>query len=270
MTNARLNVISAGPAHGPVVVLLHSIATGAEMWQAQISDLAGRFRVIALDLPGHGLSAPFVRDPSIADYADAVIATLDSLGVGQFAMVGLSFGSMIAQHVGAHFPDRVTALVLSNGVAWTAPAVADLWQQRIADAEQNGMACQVEPTLARWFSQTFCRSHPREIARIGELVAATSLQGYRQAALAIAALDNRALLPEIAAPALVIAGDTDAAAPTSAIEAISREIPYARLAVMPGSHLLNVELAAEYSRLLIEFLDAVHPLAGQESSGGLG
>lgn len=270
MTGSMLHVASAGPDNAPAVVLLHSIATSAAMWEAQIAELASRYRVFAIDLPGHGLSAPLAGEPAIADYAEAVIATLDSLGVSRAAVIGLSFGSMIAQHIGAHFPDRVSALVLSNGVAWAPPAVSALWQERIVEAERNGMASQVEPTLARWFTEAFRITHADKVAGIRNLVAATSLQGYRQAALAIAALDNRPLLSRISAPTLLIAGEADGAAPASAIAAMAEDIPGSRLMVMPGAHLLNVELAAQYSRTLTEFLETVHQLAGHDSKEGLG
>lgn len=268
MTGSMLHVASAGADNAPAVVLLHSIATSAAMWEAQIAELASRYRVFAIDLPGHGLSAPLAGEPAIAVYAEAVIATLDSLGVSRAAVIGLSFGSMIAQHIGAHFPDRVSALVLSNGVAWAAPAVSALWQERIAEAERNGMASQVEPTLARWFTEEFRSTHADKVARIRKLVAATPLEGYRQAALAIAALDNRPLLPMITAPTLLIAGEADGAAPASAIAAMAEDIPGSELAVMPGAHLLNVELAAQYSRTLTEFLEVALQLSGHDTKGG--
>lgn len=268
MTAPSLHVISAGPDNKPVVVLLHSIATSSAMWHEQIAELAAHYRVFALDLPGHGGSAPLAGEAAIADYAAAVLATLDSLAVERAAVVGLSFGSMIAQHIGAQFPDRVTALVLSNGVAWAAPAVSALWHERVAEADRNGMHSQVEPTLLRWFTEAFRSANAPMVDQIRQLVAATSPKGYRQAGLAIASLDNRALLPRITAPTLLIAGEADGAAPASAITAMADEIPCSNLVILPGAHLLNVERSAEYSNILTGFLDEVHQPAEPEANGG--
>lgn len=269
MSDPLLHVTSAGPDDAPVVVLLHSIATSAAMWEAQIADLATTCHVLAIDLPGHGMSAPLAGEPTIADYAEAVMATLDALGVDTAALVGLSFGSMIAQHIGACYPHRVSALVLSNGVAWAAPAVGTLWKERIAEAEREGMGSQVEPTLERWFTAAFRSDHAREVDRIRKLVASTSLQGYCQAAKAIASLDNRRLLPQITAPVLVIAGEADAAAPAAVIAAMAGAIPGSTLQILPGAHLLNVELAREYSHTLIEFFRSNGHCAQQGIDGGL-
>lgn len=270
MSGPLLNVASSGPTDAPVVVLIHSIATSSAMWEPQIADLAGSYRVLAIDLPGHGKSAPLSGEPAIADYADAVMGTLDALGVDTAAFIGLSFGSMITQHIGANHPHRTWALVLSNGVAWSAPAVSALWQQRIAEAERDGMASQVEPTLERWFTAQFRSANADAADRIRKLVAATSLEGYRQAAQAISVLDNRSALRRITAPTLVIAGEADGAAPAKVVADMAAQIPGAILKVLPGAHLLNVELGTEYSRTLTEFLESTDQCARHDIDGGLG
>lgn len=261
MTGGSLHLIDSGPTGAPVLVLLHSIATSSAMWDEQIAALSDRFRVIAVDLPGHGQSPALAGEPSMADYADAVTDALAPVFAGRAIFVGLSFGSMIAQQIGARYPDRVAGLILSNGVAYAPPPVGAAWQERIATAESEGMASQVGPTMARWFTSEFLASRPESttdaVARIGQLVAATPVQGYVQAARAIAALDNRALLPTIAAPTLVLAGEGDTAAPTEAVATIAAAIPGAIYRVLPGAHLVNVEHSEAYSRLLAEFGDGV-------------
>lgn len=261
MTTEKLHLIDSGPRNGPVLVLLHSIATSAAMWQPQITALSGRFRIIAPDLPGHGASPIPEGEPDVAGYASAVMAALAPLRLKPAIFVGLSFGSMIAQVIGAHHSRHVAGLVLSNGVAYAPPAVRSAWMDRIADAERHGMASQVEPTLARWFTPEFLASDTQasagSVARIGKLIAETPVAGYCQASHAIAALDNRALLGAIAAPTLVVAGERDTAAPTEAVSAIATAVSGARYQALPGAHLINVEHPETYSRLLIDFADGI-------------
>lgn len=261
MTRAPLHLTDSGPAHAPVLVLLHSIATSTAMWDDQIAALSDRFRVIAVDLPGHGQSPALAGEPGMADYADAVADALAPVFSGRAVFVGLSFGSMIAQQIGARYPDRVAGLVLSNGVAYAPPPVGAAWQDRIATTEAEGMASQVGPTLARWFTPEFLASDAEStadaVARIGQLIADTPVQGYVQAARAIAALDNRALLPTITAPTLVLAGEGDTAAPAQAVATIADAVPGATYRVLPGAHLVNVEHSETYTRLLAEFADEI-------------
>lgn len=261
MTGAPLHLIDRGPANAPVLVLLHSIATSAAMWDDQIAALSDRFCVIALDLPGHGQSPALGGEPTVADYADAVTDALAPVFGGRAVFVGLSFGSMIAQQIGARYPDRVAGLVLSNGVAYAPPPVGAAWQDRIAAAEAEGMASQVGPTLARWFTPEFLASNAGSTAdavvRIGQLIADTPVQGYVEAARAIAELDNRALLPTITAPTLVLAGEGDTAAPAQAVATIADAVPGATYRVLPGAHLINVEHSETYTRMLVEFVDGI-------------
>lgn len=261
MTGGSLHLTDSGPADAPVLVLLHAIATSSAMWEPQIAALSRRFRVIAVDLPGHGQSPALAEEPSMADYADAVTDALAPICAGRAIFVGLSFGSMIAQQIGARYPDRVAGLVLSNGVAYAPPPVGAAWQQRIADAEQNGMESQVGPTLSRWFTPAFLANEDEAtadaVARIGQLIADTPVEGYCQAARAIAALDNRALLPTITVPTLVLAGEGDTAAPAEAVVTIADAIPGARYQLLPGAHLVNVEHSETYTRLLAEFADGI-------------
>jgi pimeloyl-ACP methyl ester carboxylesterase len=79
--------------------------------------------------------------------------------------------------------------------------------------------------------------------------------GYRQAAVAIAELDTRAILPSIDVPTLVIAGQHDAIVPPATAEYLRDHIPGARLVVIPGAgHLSGQERPAEYNAALREFL----------------
>jgi pimeloyl-ACP methyl ester carboxylesterase len=84
------------------------------MWHPQLDDLADAFRVLALDLPGHGALAdvPF----RLADASDAVGEVIDAAG-GRAIVVGLSLGAYVGMHLAAGNPDRVAGLVLANASA---------------------------------------------------------------------------------------------------------------------------------------------------------
>jgi 3-oxoadipate enol-lactonase len=243
-----------GDPSRPAVVLLHSIATSSAMWQPQIAALSASFDVIALDLPGHGASVPLAASAALGDFAESVLHTLERLEVKQAAFVGLSFGGMIVQRIAATAAGHVSALVLSNGVAFTPDPARQAWAERIAAAGQGGMATQVAPTLERWFTPAFRAASPDVVAGIGTLVGATPVAAYAAAAEAIRALDHRDLLPIILAPTLVLAGEHDTAAPVRAVRAIAEAIPGATFATLPAAHLMNIELRDRYTAILTDFL----------------
>ena len=252
----KLALQTAGEAGRDVVVLLHAIATDRSMWAPQLSALATRYHVIAIDLPGHGQSDLPAPRAGIAGFADDVIETIRSLGINRFALVGLSLGSMVAQRVTATLQDQVTALILSNGIAFAPDPVREIWNERMIEAEDSGMAATVESTLARWFTPRFLESSPtpEPVTAMAKTIASTPLPGFLAAARGIAALDNRDCLHRIVTPTLVLAGEMDGASPPQAIKPIADAIPEALFATLPAGHLMNLELADAYSARLLEFL----------------
>ena len=96
----------------PVVVLVHGAGGDHTTWRAQTRYLAHHgFAPLAVDLPGHGRSGGAHGD-GIEARADAIVALLDALGVGEAALVGHSMGSLAVLDVAGRFPDRASALVL--------------------------------------------------------------------------------------------------------------------------------------------------------------
>ncbi|MBX5133373.1 alpha/beta hydrolase [Rhizobium lentis] len=111
----------AGPANGPVVVLLHGFPTSSHMFRNLIPLLADRYRVIAPDYPGFGQSdAPDHTkfDYSFGHYADIVDTLLTQLGAAKYAMYLMDYGAPVGYRLALKHPDRVTGLIVQNGNAY--------------------------------------------------------------------------------------------------------------------------------------------------------
>ncbi|OLF15196.1 alpha/beta fold hydrolase [Actinophytocola xanthii] len=96
---------------GPVVLLLHGYLMDADMFAPQVAALGGAFRLIAMDVRGHG-ATPAVGAFTYRDLACDALGLLDALGVARCAVVGVSAGGAIALHMASQAPDRVAALAL--------------------------------------------------------------------------------------------------------------------------------------------------------------
>jgi pimeloyl-ACP methyl ester carboxylesterase len=113
MQRGWLSYFEAGPADGPVVLLLHGLLSDATTWDRAIPLLAGHgLRVIALDLPGHGESAKLPGPYLLDDFAAALDEFLGVLGIESVTVCGHSFGGAITVHFGYHYPHRVLRQVL--------------------------------------------------------------------------------------------------------------------------------------------------------------
>jgi 3-oxoadipate enol-lactonase len=121
---------SGGPPGAPALVLLHGVTLTADLnWAAVVPALSAHFRVLSLDLPGHGRG---LRSPGrfrLEDCADDVAAVADALGIRQLVPVGYSMGGLIAQLLWRRHPDRTAGLVLCS----TARNVSgSLWESSVA------------------------------------------------------------------------------------------------------------------------------------------
>src|SRR5580658_6339211 len=92
----RLAYDLAGPENGPTLCFAHSLAADGGMWAEQLPPVfAAGFRVLRIDMRGHGGSDPVAGDYTMAALAQDVAAIIDALGIAAVHYVGLSIGGMI-------------------------------------------------------------------------------------------------------------------------------------------------------------------------------
>ena len=99
---------------GPAVLLAGSYLWDQAMWAPQIAALSQQYRVIALDLWGHGESGPMPRQTSLDDMARQALALLDHLDIDRVTLVGLSVGGMWGARLALSAPQRINGLVLMD------------------------------------------------------------------------------------------------------------------------------------------------------------
>jgi len=256
INNTEINYRIDGPSDAPGVVLGNSLATNYSMWDAQIDALTERYRVLRYDKRGHGASEVGNAEISIESLADDVVVLareLDFLG-GHF--VGLSIGGMVGQALGINHPETFRSLTLCATTSRIPEEAFPIWEGRISTAKTEGMDALVEPTLQRWFTDTYRAAEPIQVAQVGQMVVATSVAGYVRCSRAIMKLNYTERLNAISAPTLVVPGERDPALPVSMSEVIAAEIPGAQMEVVEGAaHLCNIEQAGAFNRIVRGFLD---------------
>jgi 3-oxoadipate enol-lactonase len=181
-----------------------------------------------------------------------VLAVLDALGVAKTNWCGLSMGGMVGQWLGAHAPERVERLVLTNTSSYFADK--GMWNDRLRLVREKGVAAFASANMERWFTKGFRERAPKVVARVQEMFAATPLEGYLACGAAVRDMDHRELLPRIKAQTLVIAGKHDPATPPEANEYISKHIPGAKLTLLDAAHLSNIEQPEAYTKAVLDFL----------------
>lgn len=257
-TGDRLSFMEAGRRDAPPVLLLHGIGANSFYWRHQYKALGERYRVVAWNAPGYILTDPLRTDrPTCNDYAAALAAFADALGIGRAPVIGNSFGSAIAQCYAERYPDRVERLVLSGtsiGSKSTPAAEREaVFQRRQAQfARAGGMGYARDVIGLLLGSQT----PPHVRGEVMEVLQATSGRGYLQASFVPYELDALAFAPKLAMPVLLIHGTEDKIAPIERSSvALARLLPRARLVRLEGfGHLPEVETPERVNALLLEFL----------------
>jgi 3-oxoadipate enol-lactonase/4-carboxymuconolactone decarboxylase len=253
-----------GPRHAPPLLMLHSLGTSLAVWEPQATALARRYRVIRMDLRGHGLSAVSEDDGSIARLAADAVAALDALGVGAAHVAGLSIGGRIALEMAAAAPERVASLMLCDTALEFPPPEG--WQQRMDAVRSGGMAAVADAVLARWV----CDASLPSSQGLLRMLLTTPPAGYASAAAALRDARAAPLAGRIACPASVIVGERDPATPPAWAEAIRDAIPGATLSVIPGaSHIPTFEAEAAVTAALSAHMARVLPPPADALAAGM-
>ncbi|MFF6983478.1 alpha/beta fold hydrolase [Streptomyces sp. NPDC008343] len=249
----------AGPVHwtddghGEPVVLLHGLGGDASFWEAERKALAERFRVIAIDLRGSGLTPTSAVGAGIDDLADDVAAVLADQALGSAHIVGFSMGGLVAQAFAVRHPESTDRLVLAATYA-AMGAQSRLFLDAVLDVYSGGATPrQMFDLICPWLFSTDFLADPANgvfLQYPEDDPLEQSLEDWRALYLAQQVFDGSAALSTITAPTLILAGDEDQLAPVREAEILARGIPGARLRTLPGGHLFNVEAPDT-------FLDAV-------------
>ena len=251
---------------GEPLLLLHGFTGRGTSWGAHATAFARRFRVIVVDLPGHGRSG--TAEParlSIERMADDLASLLRRLDAAPAHVLGYSMGARLALRLAVAYPGVVRRLVLESPTAGIADP-ADRTARRAADAtladrlERDGTA----GFVTSWERNPVFASHaalaPAVVARqrairlaSDPIGLAASLRGAGQGTME--PLHDR--LGTIGSPTLVIAGALDDRGGPRAAQ-VAEGIPHARLAVVEGAgHTPHLEQPLPFRHLALEFLQEV-------------
>ena len=259
-----LDIAYLDQGSGEVVFMVHGFGGHKNVWDLQLPALISRYRVISIDMRGHGDSAKPQGDEhySPALVASDVLAIMDSLGIGRVRFVGLSMGTLVGQFLYHSAPERVTTLVLVGALA-AFPAKGPL--VGFPDSERQGphmgiaeeiTSLGMEEFLNRyakyWFSPSFDPALVRKYTAESYKIAAHSAIAYSRASFDV---DIRDRLSEIHVPTAIIDGEEDGRTPVEEGELMNRRIPNCWLKVINGAgHMCNVEKPEEFNEALLWFL----------------
>jgi 3-oxoadipate enol-lactonase len=220
--------------------------------------LSHKYRILAIDLPGHGDSARGEAVRSIDGMAERVHATLAARGELPAHVVGLSMGGMVAQMMLIQSPQSVRSLVLCGTSSGVNEAGAVALTKRAETVETGGIEAIIDETMARWFSESFRQRRPEIADWVRTMLLAGDRQVHADCWRAISAFrsNGRVLVRR---PTLVVYGQLEAAA-SPATGAELAALMAAQLTEISGAaHISPLEDVPGFTRIVDRFLSELPP-----------
>ncbi|WP_193165448.1 alpha/beta fold hydrolase [Microbulbifer hainanensis] len=242
---------------GPALVLLHSFLCDGEMWKEQLAPLAEHYRVINIDIRGHGQSSTADKPLDIYDLVDDVVAVLDQEGIDKAIWAGLSIGGMIALRAAIKVPERVDSLLLLDTHAGTETRFKIFkYRMLVALVKLFGIKPLLPAVSKMMFGRHTRQNQPALVEYWQQKFSAMSLVSIDRVCLALCQRDSlKTQLTGISQPALVLVGEEDASLPPPCSEALAQRLPNATLEIIPqAGHLSTLEQPAAVTQSMLEFL----------------
>jgi pimeloyl-ACP methyl ester carboxylesterase len=253
---ARAHVRDEGPRTAAVLVLIHGSNASLFTWRPWVTQLDSTFRVVTMDMPGHGLTGAV---PS-GDYTgramvEFVHAVADKLGISKFAIGGNSMGGAIAARFAETYPARVTQLILVDAGGMPSkegdriPLVFKLARTPILN--QALLYITPRSLVVEGLNDAIVRKAIISTAMIDQYWDFARMAGTRAATAArFQELEDSYILDHIGAikmPTLILWGEEDHLIPVAAGHEFAKEIPGSKLIVYPATGHIPQEEVADQS-----------------------
>ncbi|WP_244817457.1 alpha/beta fold hydrolase [Caballeronia sp. Lep1P3] len=238
---------------GEPLVFIHGVGMQANAWYPQIENLSADFRVIAVDMPGHGKSASLDAGAGLPQFVEWAAEFIEALDAGPVNLAGHSMGSLIAAGVAVTRPDLVRRVAVLNGVYRRTPEARQAVLQRAAELRAGTI--DVETPLRRWFNA----EEAQQIAavRVESWLRSVDLDGYATAYTAFAKGDETYAdgWHDIACPALVLTGSDDPNSTPAMARQMAEAAKHGKAVVIEDErHMVNLTAPDRVNRALRAWL----------------
>jgi 3-oxoadipate enol-lactonase len=241
---------------GLPIIFLHAFPLNRTMWANQEQVLSSQFRIITIDLRGHGESdAPLWRY-TLDQSADDVGALLDQLAIRQALFVGLSMGGYLLFAFYRKYSACVKGMVLADTRAQADTDEGKAGRFQMAQtAYKQGPSAIADLMIPKLLSPATIRTRPEIVQNVRSMIEGNQISGIAGDLMAMAERpDSVPLLEYIACPTQIIVGELDQATPPSDARLMAEQIPGARLALIPSAaHLANLEQPGAFNKIVTTF-----------------
>jgi len=246
----RIGFDEVGGGDATPIIFLHGVGSDKSVWTPQLAHFGRSRRAVAFDYPGYGES-DFAEHATRDDFAAAILAAMDALGIERAHICGLSLGGIIAIAIHAAAPGRCASLIIADSFA-DHPDGQGIYDRSVAASSAMTMRDLAE---ARTDVLLGSAATPKLRSEIVETMASIDPAAFRLGAAAVWLAEQRERVSEISVPTLILVGEEDSVTPRALSEALQRMVRGSRLKVIPAAgHLTNAEQPELFNSAIESFL----------------
>ncbi|MDR1807964.1 MAG: alpha/beta hydrolase [Propionibacteriaceae bacterium] len=246
---------------GAPLLILNGIFMSCASWAAFTPAFAAANRLLLLDLVDQGRSGQVDFEYTQELQERAVVAFLDHLGLEQVTLCGLSYGGEVALRLATRHPERLSKLILSNTCAYTSPWLRDIghaWEFAMASHDGHAFFKTCIPYV---YSPAFYEAHYDWASAREELFVRSFgpavYDAFARLTRSAETFDERAGLPGISVPTLVISAEHDFITPLANQLELVAAIPGAHhVMIQDSGHAAMYEKPAEFTAAVLGFANA--------------
>jgi 3-oxoadipate enol-lactonase len=240
---------------GPPVLLIHGVGADSSSWDEIAPSLAQRFRVLRLDLRGHGRSGAIEGVCTLDDFVRDVLDVMDAAGAAKADVVGFSLGGLIAQGIALSHPGRVDRLALISAVAGRTEEERAKVRARLQVLRNEGIEAIMAAAQERWFTPEFVQAWPDKVRSRMEQLRRNDPDSYKAAYQVFSTSDLGERLHNIHHRTLIVTGEHDVGSSTRMARYMHDQISHSELRILPGlRHSVLAEAPEQVGSLLTQFL----------------
>jgi pimeloyl-ACP methyl ester carboxylesterase len=251
------NISYSDTGKGTAIVLLHGFLENQNMWDFYILEFSKKYRVITIDLLGHGETECLGYVQTMEDNADVVHAVLADLRIRKAVLVGHSMGGYVALAFAELYPDNIKGLVLLNSTARADSEERKINRDRAIKAVKQSFVNFVSLSIANLFSESNRERLLSEIERVKLEALKTPLQGIVASLEGMKIRQDREVLLHLTPyPKMLILGKKD---PVLNYDENLEQIENTtvQLVTLPDGHMSHIENKEDLKKILLGFFKKI-------------